>query len=294
MFLKYQHLERLGTDEVEGILEGKVYVFPKIDGTNASVWMNEDGMICTGSRKRIVTPEDDNQGFAAYVEKHESLFQDFLRRYSGWRLHGEWLVPHSLKTYRDDAWRRFYVFDVYDDGLACFIKPEDYMPILSAFRVDFIPVQAIVTNPTQEWLIKQLEVNTYLIRDGEGVGEGIVLKRYDFVNKYGRTTWAKVVRNEFREKHKEVMGVSQVVMYNQEYEMAQMLTEAVIEKVMYDITYLVPWSSKKIPQLLGTVWHEFITEEIWEILKKYKNPTINFQALHRFVIQRIKELSGVF
>ena len=40
--------------------------------------------------------------------------------------------------------------------------------------------------------------------------------------------------------------------------------------------------------------HEFITEEIWEILKKYKNPTINFQALHRFVIQRIKELSGVF
>jgi hypothetical protein len=291
MFQKYPHLERLGTDEVEGILEGKVYVFPKIDGTNASVWMNEDGTIGTGSRRRVVTPEDDNQGFAAYIKKHEPLFQDFLRRYSSWRLFGEWLVPHSLKTYRDDAWRKFYVFDVYDEGLGCFLEPEDYAPILSAFRVDRIPIQAVVTNPTQEWLIKQLEANTYLIRDGEGVGEGIVLKRYDFVNKYGRTTWAKIVRNEFREKHKEEMGVSPVVMYNQEYEMSLMLTEHVIQKV---IAELQPWHSKNIPQLLGRVWHEFITEEMWAILKKYKNPTINFKALHRFVIQRIKELSGVF
>lgn len=36
MFIKYQHLERLGNQETNGILDGEVYVFPKIDGTNAS------------------------------------------------------------------------------------------------------------------------------------------------------------------------------------------------------------------------------------------------------------------
>ena len=39
-FKKYQHIERLGTLEVEGIELGTCYVFPKIDGTNGSnlVW----------------------------------------------------------------------------------------------------------------------------------------------------------------------------------------------------------------------------------------------------------------
>ena len=41
-FEKYQHVERFGTSEVEGIELGRTYVFPKLDGTNASVWL-EDG-----------------------------------------------------------------------------------------------------------------------------------------------------------------------------------------------------------------------------------------------------------
>ena len=38
MFVKYQHIERFGTQETEGIENGTCYVFPKIDGTNASLW----------------------------------------------------------------------------------------------------------------------------------------------------------------------------------------------------------------------------------------------------------------
>ena len=38
-FKKYQHVERLGTSEVQGIENGMCYVFPKIDGTNASCIM---------------------------------------------------------------------------------------------------------------------------------------------------------------------------------------------------------------------------------------------------------------
>jgi len=36
-YIKFQHVEKLGTSEVQDILLGKVYVFPKIDGTNSHI-----------------------------------------------------------------------------------------------------------------------------------------------------------------------------------------------------------------------------------------------------------------
>jgi hypothetical protein len=45
-----------------------------------------------------------------------------------------------------------------------------------------------------------------------------------------------------------------------------------------------------IPRLLHTVYYDVITEEMWEILKQFKNPTINFKLLNGYVTARIKEL----
>jgi hypothetical protein len=286
MFIKYPHLERLGSEEVEGILCGEVYVFPKIDGTNASVWL-EDGALFAGSRKRQLSLLQDNQGFYAYVLEHVGV-GELLSSFPDWRLYGEWLVPHTLKTYRKDAWRKFYVFDVFDSYSDAFLQWEDYEQHLRDYNVDCVPVQAIVSNPTQEWLIGQLEANTYLIEDGKGPGEGIVLKRYGFENVYGRVTWAKIVRNEFKESHKTEMGVNTVEMFNLEHTIVEeFLTEHVVQKVKAEI---VPWSSKRIPELFGRVWHEFIVEESFAFIKKHKNPVVHYDALYRYVIQRVKEL----
>ena len=41
-YTKYQHIEKIGSGEVEGILKGTCYLFYKIDGTNACVWFDED------------------------------------------------------------------------------------------------------------------------------------------------------------------------------------------------------------------------------------------------------------
>src|ERR1041384_6755948 len=110
-FKEYQHLERLGTTEVQNIELGKCFVFPKIDGTNASVWMGDDGTVQAGSRKRHLSAEEDNHGFHAWAIKNEAI-NSYLKANPRHRLFGEWLVPHSLKTYRHSAWRKFYVFDV--------------------------------------------------------------------------------------------------------------------------------------------------------------------------------------
>ena len=110
-FKKYQHIERFGTDEVDGIEFGECLIFPKIDGTNSSVWLDADGNLKAGSRKRELSLKQDNAGFYTYILEHENV-KKYLMKHPTHRLYGEFLVPHSLKTYRDDAWRKFYIFDI--------------------------------------------------------------------------------------------------------------------------------------------------------------------------------------
>lgn len=58
----------------------------KIDGTNGCVVISDDGVIHAQSRNRIITPEDDNMGFAAWVHEH----QDELQLLGPGYHYGEW------------------------------------------------------------------------------------------------------------------------------------------------------------------------------------------------------------
>lgn len=294
-FRKYQHVERFGTSEVENIEIGTCYVFPKIDGTNSSVWLGNDGMIHAGSRNRELTFEKDNAGFYAAISKDERVMA-YLQEHPTHRLFGEWLVPHSLKTYRDDAWRRFYVFDVCVDadnetGLE-YLPYEVYQPLVAEFGLDYLAPIRIVKNGCLDDFIKCVNENNFLIADGKGVGEGVVIKNYDFYNRYRRQTWAKIVTSEFREKHHKEMGAP--VSANRLVEediVDKFVTRAFVEKEYAKIVNANDgWTSKMIPQLLSRVFHELITEEIWNILKAFKNPTINFKALNTMTIAQIKRI----
>ena len=60
-FSKYQHVERFGTTETNGIEMGMCYIFPKIDGTNSQLWF-EAGYLHAGSRNRELSLDNDNAG----------------------------------------------------------------------------------------------------------------------------------------------------------------------------------------------------------------------------------------
>jgi hypothetical protein len=47
-----------------------------------------------------------------------------------------------------------------------------------------------------------------------------------------------------------------------------------------------------IPRLLGTVYHELIAEELWDAVKKHKDPTINFKKLKAHSILWTKKYAG--
>jgi hypothetical protein len=57
-------------------LRREIVITEKIDGTNASIYIGEDGTFLTGSRTRWITPEDDNFGFSKWAHAHrEELMQ---------------------------------------------------------------------------------------------------------------------------------------------------------------------------------------------------------------------------
>ena len=291
-FKKYQHVERFGNSEVLGIENGKCYIFPKIDGTNSSVWLSE-GKICAGSRNRELSEDKDNAGFYKEIIKDENI-RKYLEKHPTHRLFGEWLVPHSLKTYRDDAWRKFYIFDVCIDtdsgeGLK-YLSYEEYKPLLDECDLNYLAPLRVIKNGTYDNFIQCLNQNDVLIQDGQGTGEGIVIKNYDFYNKYGRQTWAKIVTSEFKEKHSKIKGVS--VIENKLIEekiVDEFVTSAFIEKEYSKIVNdKQGWSSQYIPMLISKIFYELINEEMWNIIKKFKNPTINFKILNTMVINKIK------
>jgi len=289
-FYKYQSLERFGTTEVAGIEDGRCFVFPKIDGTNASVWTCENGLIYGGSRNRKLDLENDNAGFLAAIQNDENI-KSFFSKHPDKRLYGEWLVPHSLKTYRDETWRKFYVFDVatVDGENLKYIPYETYKEWLDEDNIEYIPPIFVVNNPTEERLFSALQQNNYLIKDGSGTGEGVVIKNYDFVNKFGRTTWAKIVSSEFKAKHTKALGFREIKekVQIEDQIAAEFVTHALVEKTYAKIA-LNGFSSKNIPQLLNTVFYDIIREDMWEIIKKFKNPEIDFAKLQRAVFAHTK------
>jgi hypothetical protein len=286
MFRKYMHIERFRTVPVRGIELGECYIFPKLDGTNGSIWY-EDGQIKCGSRNRELSLEDDNAGFCKWVLEQENI-KLFFEKYPNIILYGEWLVPHTLKTYQDTAWRKFYIFDVMDGDL--YLKYEDYQILMEKFNIDYVPAICKIKNPSYEKLVEQLEKNTFLIQDGHGTGEGIVIKNYNYANKYGKIIWAKIVKNEFKTKHQkcDVAEITDKKMIEEEIA-SKYVTQSLVEKEYAKIA-LEGWESKKIPQLLNTVYYCLIQEESWNIVKEFKRPTINFTTLYTLCIQKIKEL----
>jgi len=318
-FRKYDHLERMGHPEVRDLDIGLIHVFPKLDGTNASVW-NNNGHICAGSRNRELSANADNAGFCAWVHSDEPgavAVRTYLFLHPERIVYGEWLVPHSLKTYREDAWRRLWIFDVYDGTRGGYLAYEAYRGELEDLGADVIQPLCTAENPSASQLQEMSDRNTYLVTDGEGCGEGIVLKNYAWRNQFGRQPWAKMVRAEFKEKNSRAFGAAHV---KGERDICgeivtELATEAWIRKEFLRVVALVAADlgepletggqpseefiaanrGKIIPRTLGTLFYVFVGEEIHTILKKWKNPTLDFGRLNKLLTIRIKTvLTEVF
>ena len=88
-------------------LQREVIVTEKIDGTNAQVYITDDGKMLFGSRTRWIIPGDDNFGFAKWATDHK----DELMQLGPGRHFGEWWGRGIQRNYGLEE-RRFSLFNV--------------------------------------------------------------------------------------------------------------------------------------------------------------------------------------
>ena len=111
----------------------------KIDGTNACVFIGEDGEFLAGSRTRWITPEDDNYGFAKWAMANK----DELMALGPGRHFGEWWGSGCQRGYGlTNGEKRFSLFntgrwnDITPPPACCHVVPVLYTGIFTSTAVD--------------------------------------------------------------------------------------------------------------------------------------------------------------
>jgi hypothetical protein len=112
-------------------LSREIIVTEKIDGTNAQIFIGENGEFLTGSRTRWITPQDDNFGFSAWANQNKN---ELLKLGTG-RHFGEWWGGKIQRGYGVEC-KRFSLFNSSrwnDDNKpdCCLVVPVLYSGIFS-------------------------------------------------------------------------------------------------------------------------------------------------------------------
>lgn len=276
-FRKYDKIHRLGKEETIGILEGVCHIQEKLDGANASIWLDGDGQIQCGSRNRHLI-DDNFNGFVDYVKAHEGI-KGYLTVHPNAILYGEWLVRHSVK-YPEGAYKKFYLFDICLDGKL--MHPNVVRASAYTYGILAVPtIGTIFNNPTVEEL-KALVGKSALAESGEG----IVIKNMDFVNKFGDVCYAKMVCENFQESSKAAIVDND----KESYVVSKYMTVGRVVKIMNKLQPEINerLDMQHIPRICNSAYHDMVTEEIWEITKKVD--IINFKVLAKLAFLKAKEL----
>lgn len=305
VFHSYEKVERLEKEECDGILNGMCYIFEKIDGANAQIYLDtETREIAFGSRNRVLgigdnlISGDSFRGFSNWVKEHNVALSKFFHIHPDFILMGEWLIKHSVQ-YDPTAYARFYVFDIYDSVNERYMAIEGHRAWqdLLELNLEFVHFDYSMPNPLLETLEEALDLPSHY---GAKFREGIVIKNYDFVNKWGRQPYAKLLHETFQEVKsiKKVIDPDAIELTIQ----TQYVTEARVKKICNKIidsiaplhlpgeqVFTLRLEMRHIPQVINMVWYDIVTEDMHDILKRLKDPIINFKLLKRLVFDRAKE-----
>ena len=301
-YIKYQHVEKLGTVETEGIFDTEHYVQPKLDGSNGKIWY-ADGQIHFGSRNRQLSLHNDNAGFLAKFCA-DKRFHNFFGNRANLTLWGEYLAIGGSR-YIPSAKNKFYVFDVtfMQDSELVYLSPEVYEPILDTFNIEYVPVIAKGNKDNPIDIEKCLEQANFLLEDGK-VAEGIVIKNVGYRNPYGRRTWGKVVTDEYKKSKsakKDKLGSgfdnieqSIIDLYcTEEFVRKEINYMAEVKNIEYTMLLnCYKLDGKMKAEFIGKSYQEFLRDNFMLLIKKFKNPTIDFKELQHLYIEKALQIIG--
>lgn len=196
----YRHKQASKALKYHSLSSLKYHASVKIHGTNAAVGKTEDGQVWFQSRNRVITPDDDNQGFAKWAVRKD---WDFLN--PGTIIYGEWAGEGiQAKVAISNAPRTFFIFSTYDHKYDEWV-PLDFHGDYRQWDKDIIQMRYHITNIEIDFkdkecmeFIKQktLEVEDQCpvakrFFDIEGIGEGLVWQPADYDHMQNKDFWFK-------------------------------------------------------------------------------------------------------
>ena len=306
-FKPFLHVERLDETKIDvaTFLNGTVYCFSKLDGTNAVAWADDNGNIHCGSRKREVSIDHDNANFMNWFTTDSSIEQlrDFLIQNPNLIVYGEWLhgmdgakQTGTIKQYLDPG---FWIIGMFDINTDNYLSYSIYVNLLNNIYDKIDRPVAILTNPTKNDIINLLSDNHFNLPEDVN-GEGIVCWNYDYRDKWGHFQVAKIVATEFLERK----GTSQKIKIPQireglEHDIVMaFISSADCEKCKQKIMVvenLNEWENtgKNIGMFLNMLYTDLITEEMLSIVRRFKNPKIDFAILKNECFIRGRQYLGL-
>ena len=107
-FVKFPKIPRIKNNDIT--------ITEKMDGTNACIIIEQDQVVGVQSRNRMITPEDDNMGFAGWVDRNKEELAKLGHGYH----YGEWAGPGIQRNPHQLDEKTFFLFNTF--------RPADTLP----------------------------------------------------------------------------------------------------------------------------------------------------------------------
>lgn len=232
---KYTDVVRLGHKSTVGVLnEGdNIIIQEKLDGANASFTLDELDLKMY-SRNTELSESKTLGGFYNFVKDSFENKKELLN--PNYIYFGEWLNPHKVKY--ENYEKHFFLFDIYSKSENKYLDFSVVKLEANNLGLNLIPVFYEGKYDSYEQLEKYVGSTALNAKIGDKVlGEGIVVKNVDYVDRFGNQMYVKLVVDEFVEVQKQKKS-SDPNSYKStdEYKLAESLvTKARVEKTIFKL-----------------------------------------------------------
>lgn len=217
MMKKYSKIRRLGHKRNEDMLsEGKITIKEKIDGANLRFTVTEDGEFLFGSKNVEYSDEEGNPVYEGEVVDdrfkpainhiREKLDVETVKYAYGtkYTYFLEASIPHSLEY---DSRPEVIAFDIYDEEQGRYLSTKSAYDRFVTLNFETAPVLDRVS--VEEFDPEDYEIPESDYRDGKMEGVVLINESKEEDGLGGFSTRAKMLTEEFKEKHKKATGARQ-------------------------------------------------------------------------------------
>ncbi|MEK6880754.1 MAG: RNA ligase family protein [Nanoarchaeota archaeon] len=291
MEFKYPKIFQLGTSRENDdifVQDGFLVAQEKLDGSCTSFYLDNNQLTFCSRNRVMGTIVDPMWKKAAQFVNEKFTNKPYVFE-TDLIYFGETMEKHTI-NYKDPP--PFVGFDIMDKNTGYFFNWEKSKQLFEKMDIPFAPV--LMSKRADHYKLEELKQLVDQMKSIYGdFAEGIVLKRYDRLNQFGRPLWGKLVKDSFRERNLLVFSGLKELRDTERRLVEEFANPARIRKCILKLTVEEnnELSMKLMPVLFKFVGDDILSNEILSIKEHY--PSIQFKDYYNMVAAKCaKELKN--